>query len=161
MVPRYTSTVRAARREIVGEAIRAHGGVAWTRDKERRSEMSRGLKKRDRSNNRRARASVAINSMLTTIISEGSNEAAGRRRNRVPSSSLSPLFSASSAAAFTYVIIVMMIMTTALGHGQWNTFATERWQRVVVTRGNAILFASPSFVLSTGLSLYSPLLKRV
>lgn len=55
---------------------------------------SKGMKKQDRSNNRRARstASVAINSMLTTIISERSNEAAGRQRNRVPSLSLlSPL----------------------------------------------------------------------
>jgi len=53
-------------------------------------ETSKGLKKRDRSNNRQARstASVAINSMLTTIINERSNEAAGRQRNRVPSLSL-------------------------------------------------------------------------
>jgi len=59
-----------------------------------------------------SRASVAINLMLTMIISEGSNEAAGRRRNRVLSSSLSLSFSASSSVtAFTYVIIVMMIMT--------------------------------------------------
>lgn len=91
------------------------------------------MKKQDRSNGKAT--CVAINSVLTRIISEGSNEeAAGQRWNRGPSPllllslSLSLLFSSCSSlvAAFTYIIIVMMIMTTLKPRSQWNPQAHRR-----------------------------------
>lgn len=125
-----------------------HSCTRWSSlKKERRSEMSRGLKKWDRSNNRRARASVAINSMLTTIISEGSNEAAGRRRNRVPSSSLSPHHRFVRSCIY-------------LRNYRYDDYDRARPRSVEYSppRGNAIVSVSLSFsftVSSSALSLYS------
>ena len=112
------------------------------------------MKKQDRSNGKAA--CVAINSVLTRIISEGSNEeAAGQRWNRclspllLPSLSLSLSLSlvfssySSLVAAFTYIIIVMMIMTALKPQSQWNSRAHRR----VATRfprRRAVCFSFPS-----------------
>lgn len=104
--------------------------------------------------------------MLTTIISEGSNEAAGRRRNcaEVPSSSFSPLsphlplppLPPSSppsrlVPAFTYVIIVMMIMTARSATAGEILRHVAAWQRDLLS----IFF---SHILSSALSLSLSLL---
>lgn len=76
-------TWRATREESNKTKI----GVCTRRGKPSREEETAAGKGDEKAGPRSVRepASVAINSMLTRIISEGSNEAAGQRRNRDPS----------------------------------------------------------------------------